>query len=79
MHFLLPSDNEAMALYKCHHSIHCFTKLLTKTSPLLNYLKGNTSTFGSAKQELPSDIGEYLSSFYDAAVVVAVILFLFYN
>ena len=34
--------------------------------------------FGAAIQVLPSDIGEYLSSFFNAVVVVF-ILFLFYN
>ena len=33
-------------------------------------LKGNTSKFGSAVQVLPSDIGEYLSSFFNPVVVV---------
>ena len=36
----------------------------------MHYLKGNTSRFGSAMQVLPSDIGEYLSSFFNAIVVV---------
>ena len=49
-----------------HHSIHHFSKLLTKrnvSSALLNYVKGNTSRFGSAIQVLPPDIGECFSSF----------------
>ena len=36
----------------------------------MHYLKGNISRFGSAIQVLPSDIGEYLSSFFNAIVVV---------
>ena len=45
LHYLLSSDSEAITLYKCHHSIHYFTKPLikkTKIVLLLNYLKGNT-------------------------------------
>ena len=52
-----------------------FLKLNKKklTSPLLNYIKGNTSRFGSAIQVLPSDIGKYFSSFLITAVVVVFI------
>ena len=53
-----------------------------RNSLLLNYLKGNTSRFGSAIQVLPCDIGEYLSSFFNPVVVVVFIsifiLFHFY-
>ena len=75
LHYFLSCGSEAMRLQKCHHSIHYFTKLLTKnqTSPLLNHLNGNTSRFGSAIQLLPSDIGEYLSSLFNAIVVVVFI------
>ena len=76
LHYLLTTDSEAMTHHKYHHSIHYFSKLLTKkneTSPLLNYLKSNTSKFGSAIQVLPSDIGEYFSSFFNAVVVVVFI------
>ena len=62
LHYLLSSDSEAMT----HYSIH----------PLLNYLKGNTSAFGSAIQVLPSDIREYLSSFFNSVVVVFISIFI---
>ena len=39
----------------------------------MHYLKGNTSRFGSAIQLLPSDIGQYLSSFFNAITVVVFI------
>ena len=46
-------------------------------SPLLNYIKDNTSRFGSAIQVLPSDIGKYFSSFLiTAAVVVFISIFI---
>ena len=66
LHCLLTTDSEAMTLHECHHAIYYFSKLLT-----------NTSRFGSAIQVLPSDIGEYLSSFFNAVVVV-VFYFYFY-
>ena len=40
------------------------------TSPLLNHIKSNTSSFGSAIQVLPSDIRKYFSSFLITAVAV---------
>ena len=42
-------------------------------SPLLNHIKGNTSSFGSAIQVLPSDIRKYFSSFLITAVAVVFI------
>ena len=39
----------------------------------MNYLKGNTSRFGFAIQVLPSDIGEYFSSFFITVVAVVFI------
>ena len=42
------------------------------------YLKVNTSWFGYVMQVWPSDIGEYLSSFFNSVVVVF-IQFSFYN
>ena len=55
-------------------SLHTlFLKTFNKKTKLVLYwiiLKGNTSRFGSAIQVLPSDIGEYLSSFFNAVVVV---------
>ena len=74
LHYLLSSDNEAMVLYKCHHSMHYFTKLLTKKL-------SSTSKFGSLVQILPSDIGEYLSWFFNAVVVVfySVFILFFYK
>ena len=69
LHYLLTTDSEAMTHHKCHHSIHYFSELLTKKK-IFNYLKSNTSRFGSAIQVLPSDIGEYLSSLFNAVVVV---------
>ena len=62
-HYLLLPDSEAMTLYKCHHSHTLFYKTF----------KGNISRFGFAIQVLPSDIGEYLSSFFNAIVVVILI------
>ena len=64
--------------YFCHLivSTSFFKKLLTKrnlTSPLLNYVKGITSRFGVAIQVLPSEIGEYFSSFSITVVVVVFI------
>ena len=56
---MLLKDSKAMTLHKCHHTTHYFSKL-----PLMHYLKGNTI------QVLPSDIGEYLRSFFNAIVVV---------
>ena len=56
-----------------------FTKLWTTTKkPVLYWiiLKGNTYRFGSAIQILPSDIEEYLSSFFNPAVVVFVSIFI---
>ena len=57
-------------LKRCHHLIHHFflkkKRTFNKrnyTSPLLNHIKGNTSSFGSAIQVLPSDIRKYFSSF----------------
>ena len=44
-----------------------------KNSPLLNHIKGNTSSFGSAIQVLPSDIRKYFSSFLITAVAVVFI------
>ena len=43
------------------------------TSPLLNHIKGNTSSFGSAIQVLPSDIRKYSSSILITAVAVVFI------
>ena len=43
----------------------------------MSYLKGNTSRFGYAIRVLPSDIGENLSSFFNAVVVVVFIHFYF--
>ena len=36
LHFLLSSDidSEEMALHECHHSIHYFSKLLSKKKKL---------------------------------------------
>ena len=45
---------------------------------MLNYLKGNTSRFGSATQVSPSDIGQYLSSFFNAVVVVAFYFYFYF-
>ena len=55
--------------------MHYFIKLLTKnqTSPLLNYLKGNTSRSGSTREALLPDIGQYWSSLFHVIVVVAFI------
>ena len=39
----------------------------------MHYLKGNNSSFGSAIQVLPSDIGKYLSSFFNDIVVIVFI------
>ena len=64
---------------KCYNSIHHYLKHFTKSTKLVLYLicvKGNTSRFGSAIQVLPSDIGEYFSS-YCITVVVVVFIFLF--
>ena len=79
LHYLLSSDSEAMTLYKCHYSIHYFLETFNKKTKLVLYwiiLKGNTSSFGSAIQVLPSDIGEYLSSFFNPVVVVVFIFIL---
>ena len=60
--------------------MHQFLKRLAKsnqTSPLLNYIKGNTSRFGSAIQVLPSDTGKYFSLFLITAVVVVFISMFF--
>ena len=77
LHYLLSSDSEAMTLYKCHYSIHYFLETFNKKTKLVLYwiiLKGYTSRFGSAIQVLPSDIREYLRSFFNP-----VLIFLFYN
>ena len=66
-------------LKRCHHLIHHFffkKRTFNKrnyNSPLLNYIKGNTSSFGSAIQVLPSDIRKYFSSFLITAVAVVFI------
>ena len=44
-----------------------------KTSPLLNHIKGNTSSFVSAIQVLASDIRKYFSSLLITAVAVVFI------
>ena len=75
LHYLLSSDSEAMTLHKCHHSIQYFSKFSTKRTKLVLCFKGNTSSFGSAIQVLLSDILEYLSSFFNAVVVIEIILF----
>ena len=78
LHYLLSSDSEAMTLYKCHYSIHYFLETFNKKTKLVLYwiiLNGNTSRFGSAMQLLPSDIGEYLSSFFNPFVVVLIFIF----
>ena len=41
--------------------------------PILYRVKGNTPRFGFALQVLPSDIGEYFSSFFSTVVVVVFI------
>ena len=41
--------------------------------PILYRVKGNTPRFGFALQALPSDIGEYFSSFFITVVVVVFI------
>ena len=77
LHYLLSSDSEVMTLYKCHYSIHYFLETFNKKTKLVFYwiiLKGNTSSFGSAIQVLPSDIGEYLSSFFNPIVVVFIFI-----
>ena len=79
LHYLLSSDSEAMTLYKCHYSIHYFLETFNKKTKLVLYwiiLKGNTSRFGSAIQVLPSDIGEYLSSFFNPVAVVLNFIFI---
>ena len=48
-----------------------------ETSPLLHYVKGNTSRFGSAIHVLPSDIREYFKLSFIIAVVVFIFLFCF--
>ena len=59
-------------------SLHTlFLKTFNKRSKLVFcwiILKGNTSRFCSAIQILPSDIGEYLSSFFNPVAVVVFIL-----
>ena len=79
---LLSCDNEAMALYKCYHSIHYFPYItFNKKTKLVLYwiiLKGTTSRFGSAIQVLLSDIEEYLTSFINPVVVVVfIVIFIF--
>ena len=79
LHYLLSSHSEAITLHKVYHSIHHFSKLLTKkkqTKLVLYWIKGNTSRFGSAIQVLPSDIGEYFSSFFIPVVVVFISIFI---
>ena len=76
LHYLLSSDSEAMTLYKCHYSIHYFLETFNKKTKLVLYwiiLKG-TSRFGSAIQVVPSDIGEYSSSFLNPVVVVLIFI-----
>ena len=78
---LLSSDSEALILYKCHYFIHYFLETFDKNNKLVLYwiiLKCNTSRFGSAIQVLPSDFGEYLSSFFNPVDVVLIFI-LFYN
>ena len=78
LHYLLSSDSETMTLYRCHYSIHYFLETFNKKTKLVLYwiiLNGNTSRFGSAMQLLPSDIGEYLSSFFNPFVVVFIFIF----
>ena len=78
LHYLLSSDSETMTLYRCHYSIHYFLETFNKKTKLVLYwiiLNGNTSRFGSAMQLLPSDIGEYLSSFFNPFVVVLIFIF----
>ena len=81
LHYLLTAESEAMTHQKCHHSIHYFSELLTKKIKLVLYWiilrVSNTPRFGSAIQVLPSDTGEYLSSFFNAVVAV-VFYFYFY-
>ena len=77
LHYLLSSDSEAMTLYKCHYSIHYFLETFNKKTKLVLYwiiLKANTSRFGSAIQVVPSDIGEYSSSFLNPVVVVLIFI-----
>ena len=60
LHYLLSSDNAKhfKKLSSLHTSVFKTFNKKKLTSPLLNYMKGNTSRFGSAIQLLPSDIGK---------------------
>ena len=54
-----------------------FLQTPNKKTELVLYwiiLKGNTSRFGAAIQVLTSDIGEYLSSFFNPVVVVFIFI-----
>ena len=53
--------------------------LIKKPSPLLHYVKGNTSRFGSAIQVLPNDIREYFKLSFIIAVVVFIVFDLFFS
>ena len=76
LYYLLSSDSEAMTLYVS--SLHTlFLKTFNKKTKIVPYwiiLKGNTSRSGCAIQVLPSDIGEYLGSFFNPIVIVVFIL-----
>ena len=75
--YLMSSDSEAMRLYKCHYSIYYFLVTFNKKTKLVLYwiiLKANTSRFGSAILVVPSDIGEYSSSFLNPVVVVLIFI-----
>ena len=75
LHYLLSSDSEAMTLHKVITQYVIFQNFNKKvyTSPLLNYVKSNTSRFDSTILILPSDIGEYLSPFFNAVYAVVFI------
>ena len=78
LHYLLSSDSEAMTLHKCHHTIHYFSKLLAKNKLVISWIifKVIPLWLGSAILAQPSDIGEYLSSLFNA--VVAVVFYLYF-
>ena len=74
LHYLLSSDSEAMTLHKVSSLNTLFFKILTKRSKLVLYwIMLTVIPQGLALlyiQILPSDIGEYLSPFFNAAYVV---------
>ena len=78
LHYLLSpdSDNDTLSVPSLHT---LFLKIFNKKTKLVLYgiiLKGNASRFGCAIQVLPSDIGEYLSSFFNLVVVIAIFIFI---